>query len=318
MRLPLGFCLVMFVVGSLHAQTTPAQKTAPLPFTQQLRKTVAFITMTCNDATRVEEAKGTGFWVSYPDERLGKDGSFTYLVTNRHVAECWDEHNKPLTVQAAKVRLNMKDGSSTETPLNPLPGNADWIYPSDEAVDLAVLDVGPNKDKVDFITVPVSAFVNQQSVFEGDKILFSGFFLQFPGIRRMQPIVREGVLAMVPDEDMITTTGKLGRVYLGDVHIFGGNSGSPVFVDLGGIRNGSLGSDMYYMLGVVSGMYYEDTDLQLQVTTTLKGTAHANSGIAMIVPVAALRLLLDDPRLKGKRDSTVARLQNQGKLPLTK
>jgi hypothetical protein len=35
---------------------------------------------------------------------------------------------------------------------------------------------------------------------------------------------------MIPDEPMMTTTGKLGSLYLGDVHIFGGNSGSPVLV----------------------------------------------------------------------------------------
>ena len=95
---------------------------------------------------------------------------------------------------------------------------------------------------------------------------------------------------MMPDEPLKTTTGKMGTVYLGDVHTFGGNSGSPVFVDIAGLRpNGVFQLDDYRFLGVVNGYYYEDSDFNLEVATTVKGTQHSNSGVTMIVPADFLK-----------------------------
>jgi hypothetical protein len=59
------------------------------------------------------------------------------------------------------------------------------------------------------------------------------------------------------------------------------------------------------MVGIVSGMYSEDTDFNLQIVTTLVGTTHGNSGIAMIVPARQLKVLLDDPRVQAQRDAEV-------------
>ncbi len=214
-----------------------------------------------------------------------------------------------MLVHSIAVRLNLNDGSSVSASVSPQ-GNAPWIFPSDDSVDLAVLPLVPNHSVADYLTIPVSDFatdelIKNENIDEGSKIIVTGFFYQFPGERRMQPIVREGILAMMPDEDLETTTGKRGRVYLGDVHIFGGNSGSPVFVDTGlhlnGIQTGAV-----YLLGVVSGMFYEDEEFRLTVTTTLKGKTYGNSGIAMIVPATFVRQLLDDPRVQAMRDSEIA------------
>jgi hypothetical protein len=292
------------------AATTPVVK--PLPFTKQFRKTVAFIRMLCTKDGRAIDARGTGFWVNYPDERLGKDKAFVYLVTNRHVAECWEER-QPMDVQNIWLRLNMRDGSSQEKLLAPI-GNATWIFPADDSVDLAVLPLAPDQSQVDYLSIPISAFLEDDGIEEGDKIMFTGYFSQFEGVRRAEPILREGIIAMLPDEDMPTTTGKPGKLYLGDVHIFNGNSGSPVFVDLGGLHGNALilGNSLR-MLGVVSGMYYEDTDLTLHVTTAVKGIAHGNSGIATIVPVKCLKDLLEHPLVKGLRDAQVAQVEHERK-----
>lgn len=61
----------------------------------------------------------------------------------------------------------------------------------------------------------------------------------------------------------------------------------------------------YLLLGVVSGYYFEDADFKLTVATTLEGTAHANSGISMIVPAYELKALLDSPLCQAWRDSYV-------------
>jgi hypothetical protein len=139
---------------------------------------------------------------------------------------------------------------------------------------------------------------------KGDSILFTGYFYQFPGLKKFQPIVREGILAMMPDEKLDTTLKRPGHLYLGDMHVCGGNSGSPLFVNLSGMRNGGLSLGTRYMLlGIVSGFYHEDSNLNLTVATTLRGTLEQNSGIAMVVPVDELKTLLDSSALQAMRDS---------------
>ena len=301
-----------FAQNTPASASTPAASNSPakpLSAEKQIRKAVSFIKMTCTSGGKVYESRGTGFFVAYPDTRIGDHGAFIYLVTNRHVAECWDDDRRPRTVQAVDITLNLREGNSATLHND---GNMPWILPAVSSVDLAAIPLMPDLARFDYIVVSTSDFVkDDEALSEGNKIMFSGFFYQFPGVHRMQPIVREGILAMLPDEDMTTTTGKPGKVYLGDVHIFHGNSGSPVMVNLGGIRGGMISSDSYRMLGVVSGLYDEDTDFNLTVTTTLAGTVHGNSGIAMIVPASQLKALLDDPRLQADRDVQVPLIQKR-------
>ena len=113
---------------------------------------------------------------------------------------------------------------------------------------------------------------------------------------------------MMPDEQ-IPFVGQPRHLYLADMHVFHGNSGSPAFVNLSGMHNGGLmvGQD-YRLLGVVNGEVFEDEDFNLTLTTTVKGKAYANSGVSTIVPVDDLKTLLDDPRLQRMRDDAVKQL----------
>jgi hypothetical protein len=280
-----------------------AQVQEVLPFGKQIRKTVLFIELQCKNGNKVVTAKGTGFLVSLATPEIGKDQGFMYLVTNRHVALCWNESNRPLEVLSVGIRANVKDGSSVSVRLS-AGGNLPWVLPKDDSVDLAVIPIFP-PPSADALAIPLSLFatkdvMNEKKVAEGARIVFTGFFYQFPGERRIQPIVREGILAMVPDEPLKTTTGLPGTVYLGDVHIFHGNSGSPVFVDT---QTGALGYD-FRLLGVVSGNFSEDQEFNLEVDTTIRGTEHANSGIAVIVPADEVKSLIeDDPTLKASREA---------------
>jgi hypothetical protein len=65
-----------------------------------------------------------------------------------------------------------------------------------------------------------------------------------------------------------------------------------------------LGDD-YRLLGVVNGLIFEDEHFNLQLTTTFRGSAAANSGISTMVPADELRALLNDPRLQAQRDVAV-------------
>jgi hypothetical protein len=84
----------------------------------------------------------------------------------------------------------------------------------------------------------------------------------------------------------------------------GGNSGSPMFVDLDKFKN-TLGID-YRFLGVVTGEVRESSDLTLQVTTTYSGTVAANSNVSVIVPASQVKDLLLSPPLQQGRDAYVA------------
>lgn len=292
------------------APSPTTQTQAVAPFGTQIRKTVLFIELQCKDGDKLLTARGTGFVAGIEAPEIGKDQKFGYLVTNRHVALCWNEHNQPMEVLSVGIRVNLKNGSSITVPLNS-GGNIPWTLPKDDSVDLAVFPIGgAAANEIDALVIPLSLFatkgvMNENKVAEGARIVFAGFFYQFPGERRIQPIVREGILAMVPDEPLKTTTGVPGTVYLGDVHIFHGNSGSPVFVD---VRNG-IGYDFRF-LGVVSGNFSEDQEFNLEIAATIRGTEHANSGIAVIVPADALKSLIeDDPTLKTGREAAIKAAQ---------
>jgi S1-C subfamily serine protease len=278
------------------------------PFGVTLKRSVVNVELQCKEGNLLVSGAGTGFLVAYADPRLPRGTFFEYLVTNRHVAQCWDEHNHPRDVQSLMIRVNAKDGSSRRLAASA----AAWRVPADDSVDLAVLPVTLPDDLLitaisvdDFVT---KDFMSSNQIAEGSPIILSGYFYQFSGERRFQSIVRQGILSMVPDEPMKTTTGRPGTVYLADVHIFGGNSGSPVMVTADWMNVGG-----YHLLGVVSGYYYEDEDFNLEIATTVKGAAHANSGVAMIVPAELLKALLDGPELKGAREAYLSQAASAAK-----
>jgi hypothetical protein len=279
-----------------------------------LKKTVGFLTVSYQDLDHVSTIYGTAFFVFYEDKRLGENQGFGYLVTNRHMAEPQSNGHAALVLQES-LRINTKievNGlQSADIPL-PMGSGIHWYFPRDEAVDLAVIPFSPNQSSVDIEPFPVSMFatkdvVEKMKITEGDSVLFAGFFYQLPGQKKIEPIVRQGVLAMLPDENLTTTRGKSGHLYLADIHVFGGNSGSPLFVNIGGMRGNTIMAGFpFRLLGVVSGYFYEAQDFSLQVATTLSGKANANSGISMVVPVDDLKTLLDEPELQAQRDATVA------------
>ena len=295
--------VLLFVVLGAEAQILTLKKPDPSvpPFGVSLKRSVVNVELQCKEGNTSIRAAGTGFLVAYLDPRLPKGTFFNYLVTNRHVAQCWDEQNHPRDVQSLMIRVNIKDGTSKR--LVALPTG--WYFSLDDSVDLAVMQVRMPDDAL-VTSIPVDRFatkdiMSSNQIAEGSPILLSGYFYQFSGERRFQSIVRQGILSMVPDEPMKTTTGKPGTVYLADVHIFGGNSGSPVMV-----ADNWMSVNGYYFLGVVSGYYYEDSDFNLEIATTVKGKMRANSGVAMIVPADFLKAVLDGPELKGIREAYFA------------
>jgi hypothetical protein len=183
-----------------------------------------------------------------------------------------------------------------------------WFYPTDDSVDLAASPIDLDKTIYDVQTVPFDMLSDQKAdaLREGDAVLFTGLFIQYMGQTRMQPIVRSSSVAMLPDEVLPTTLKKPGHVYLAEVHSFGGNSGSPMFVDVAGLRRGEAGYH-FKLLGVVAGEVFETADFRLQVATTVSGEISANSGISVVVPASDIKALLEHPELQRKREDLVAK-----------
>ena len=262
---------------------------------------------------------GTGFIVVVPDERIpplpagneGKDVGFGYLVTNRHVVQPGVEDGKLCPVLKYVVLLNRKADSLHNAPKAEsvrLP--AAWHFSTDDSVDLAVIPFAAPVEVYDYLRIPVALFATQdmvekKMVVEGDPVLFSGLFIQsFQQLHSLEPIVRSGTLAMVPNGLMETTLHKLGRIYVAEAHAFNGNSGSPMFVDTAKFTN-SIGFS-YKLLGVISGEVLESSDFIMHVTTSYTANVAANSDVSVVVPANEIKSILYDPSLQALRDAAFA------------
>jgi hypothetical protein len=261
---------------------------------------------------------GTGFFVSVHDERLKADENFVYLVTNRHVTQPGIEDDRPCVVLNYSVYLNRlpTNGSGADAlDVVTLGIKTPWHYAIDPGVDLAVVPITLPRDVYDAAFIPQSLFITDEmltkkQVVEGDPMLFAGLFIQtFADVHKLEPIVRSGTVAMIPEGLMKTTLKRPGHIFLTDAHVYHGNSGAPAFVDIAKF-SGSPGYN-YYFLGVVSGEIPESADYTLQVVTTLKGTTEANSDVSTVVPAKDLNDILNSDSLKKERDDSIQRLNKR-------
>jgi hypothetical protein len=308
---------ISMLAPSTRAQTESAPSKVAKP-AATLSKTVVRITGKIEGVSLPINA--TGFLVGVPDSRLPGGAFFTYLVTNRHVAQAIfpNAEGKPEAHNILEMEaiLNLKeivDGTRAHTIDLPPHGRMRWYFPEDKSIDLAVTSI-PLEDAYDVTSIEPGFFFTPDvwaklGIGPGDRVLTCGYFLYYPGAHQFQPIIREGSLAMVPDDIMSVPVGGNARVYLAELHIIPGNSGSPLFLappsTLGGLVVGAKGELPYGLLGIVSGYMWEDDQLTLRAATDYEGTIHANSGIAMIVPVEQLKDLLDSPMLQRDRDIAV-------------
>src|SRR6266404_4012536 len=308
-------------IGQTPMQPASTADTAQPSLIESMKRTVVFFQTNCleldGQGKQVSTSHaGTAFLLSLADPRLGS-GSFTYLVTNRHVAQPGIENGRPCQPTAYFLRADTKvpnQAGSYSTIEQVPPGVLAWTFPSDPSVDIAIAPIGVDQNKLDVIFLPSrlllgNADVAENKVEEGDSVLFTGLFIQMIGQTHSEPIVREGKIAMMPKEQIQTTLRVLGDIYLVDCHVFGGNSGSPMFIDLAGQRQGGLTVGLNYkLLGVVSGYVKETANFELQTVAAYAGTVDANSGVAIVVPAQKILDLLDAPALKALRDHAIASL----------
>jgi hypothetical protein len=105
---------------------------------------------------------------------------------------------------------------------------------------------------------------------------------------------------------------------LAEVTSFGGNSGSPVFLRVGGIREAGppISGYSYYLLGVMQGFFSESADILFDITASVHGTFSQNSGIAGVIPAEKVLDILATTRAKAMTDVIIANgLCGDGKYP---
>jgi len=273
-------CVGYYVLGQTPAQTPQPQPAVQPRFEDTLSKTVVRIT---GQAEGVDGTlNGTGFLVEVPETRLPGDKVIVYLVTNRHVAKAMspDSAGRDVSHRVTKMEavVNLKvpvAGNKAKSiplpPENPL----QWHFPANNSIDLAVIGF-PMNDEYDAMRIPVAFFFTQDvsktyRIGPGDKVLTCGYFVHYAGAHQFQPIIREGSLAMVPDDVMAVPIGGSANIYLADLHIIPGNSGSPLFLapgfTLGGHTTEGKGGIPYGLIGVVSAYMWEDNQLTLHAAT---------------------------------------------------
>lgn len=284
-----GFCLIQV-----------ACQASPVPI--EIKKTVAFI-YALNSTNVVPD--GTAFFVGVPDTK-STNRTYVYLVTARHVL-------RPATnfwLPEVFVRLNCHDGTSEQIPLKIVTDGPfkNAFTHSDDTVDIVVVPFAPKAESFDFKILPVD-FITSSNDFknleiqEGSDVFFTGMFTHHLGEKQNTPITRFGRVALMTDEKIDWVFGKTD-LYLIEANSFPGNSGSPVFFQIGVERsNGSLvlpSGPNLRLAGVMSGCYQDVQPIKtLSVSTNQFVTP--NLGVAGVVPAYELKDILYSPELKAQR-----------------
>jgi hypothetical protein len=268
----------------------------------EVTKVVAFVYVP--SATGVgRQPAGTCFLVGVPSPANAKR-SWVYAITNQHVLI--DERTRTWFPNIW-LRLNTHNGGSEFLPiaLQPLPFGKN-LFPSHElGVDLALIQVNLGDfSRFDLMLLPTSLMTT------GANLFFSGMFSEYLGATKMEPIVRFGRVAMLPQEK-VNYYGVPEDLILAEVFSFGGNSGSPVFYYEGMERqNGNaivFGAPSIKLAGVMQG-YFFGNEHPIGSAAASGATVQSpqgsipvfppNSGIAAIIPAQKILDILDYPELK--------------------
>lgn len=303
------------------------------PITDQ-KKTVAFLFGTVHpvnpDKTPKLDANGrpvvlymalgTGFFVSYDDHRLGPDKAFFYVATAKHVLRDADGS----FLRSVDIRVNLRTPaddslitSIKDFPVSDAQGNLLWYHDQVESDEAVAANCLPDTKLVDFKVIPISMFVDEATlkssdVEEGDSLYFIGLFAQFYGSKKNYPVVRRGTLAMMTDEEVPTLAGPQ-KLFIAELQSWPGNSGSPVFLSLGGLRHGNLmlGENLRF-LGILLGEFNNVISATVVggPSLLLGSPDAANVGVSVIVPATNLKAVLDSHEAQAYRDKIVQATAN--------
>jgi hypothetical protein len=253
---------------------------------------------------------------------VGPHHVFLYAVTAAHVIDGVERDGGDLNVY---LRVNLRTGGVAWVSSRVL----DWrFHPTKVGVDVAVLPLNPGiLAAADLLSLPITMAATPEvlasrGLSHGDEVFYTGLFTKHVPATRNIPIVRIGNIAALPEEPITwrrervsgTELVTMDPPYLVETRSIGGLSGSPVFVNLGGVRTQGrsvsmiAGPQPFYLLGLMHGHW--DIDPSRVWTAAVHQDSPreemVNMGIGIVVPIDSIREVLDQPILKDPREAFAA------------
>jgi hypothetical protein len=267
---------------------------------KQLKQSVVFLFY--KNGTNDVEALGTGFWVGLPDSR-DTNLFFPVLVTAKHVL--WN---------GSGIHCNFTNGIFRHIELDQSVQKRILLHP-DPTVDIVALVIAPKSAGIDYRIIPYHLITSREDytqlqIEEGENVFFVGLFSPFYVNKRNYPIFRFGRVAMVTDE-RVGWGNDTADLYLMETQSYPGNSGSPVFFDIGPLRQGkrlTIGGNQTRLAGIMRGTWTQSGRSRIQEVSGkspqteeqkhLYSSYTNNLGIAAVTPAYYLREILSSPEAK--------------------
>jgi hypothetical protein len=225
--------------------------------------------------------RGTAFFLQM-GRRSRSEQSFLYLVTSRRNVLAAQQEGKLLW-----LRINSHQETAVYFSLQ----GRRWHFPNDPEIDAAVL-LCPGFRNFRYQAIPYENCATNENLRSlgigiGDELLVVGSFANQQGSQKNMAIIRDGIIAAMPDEPHYNRqTGLPYSAYLTEARSTGGLRGSPVFacVDHGGDISKLTDRVRVRLLGLVRGHW--DRDL---ASSPFKMDAHEieamNHGIVTVTPI---------------------------------
>ena len=216
--------------------------------------------------------------------------------------------------------MNLRDPSADpafafiDLPVTDGKGNFVWLHTENDADDVVAIPVALDQKRFAVRVIQLDMFVDDatlktNAVEEGDNLYFIGLMAQYYGAKRNFPVVRRGTLALMTDEKIKTPTGEQ-QAFIAELQSWPGNSGSPVFLNLGGIRGSSLMlGERLNLLGILAGGFVNEVPFDL-ITGTQQVSLGSDVpvGVSYIVPAMRITELLKSGEAQTQRELGIWRM----------
>ncbi|OOR99712.1 hypothetical protein B0187_02565 [Haemophilus paracuniculus] len=223
-----------------------------------------FTTVKIETSSKDGDGSGTGFIFDFSDSP--EDSSILFLVTNRHVVE--NTINGKILFHTIDDNENGEDISLEKSfYLDNIPDwNNMWFYHPDDQIDIAICPLLPIIENVKknfnqhlfFKAIPRTSIPSQNELYALDAIenvTFVGYPNGVWDSVHHLPILRKGTTASPLQIDF-----EKKPIFLIDASVFGGSSGSPLFLMDNGMYADKKGrayvGRRFYFLGIVTAVYF--------------------------------------------------------------